>query len=129
VLRSSGDILPSVASSAEIEPFLPRAATLTASRATSSPAAAIWSRMDVSSVARSDTVKSLALNSAGLSPPEGRNVKRKAGHFGPGNGWVEPRAGARHQRGYEETFPMPTRFGLLALAVILSATVTPTRAI
>ena len=45
VLRSSGDILPSVASSAEIEPFLPSAATRTASSAPSSSAAAIWSRM------------------------------------------------------------------------------------
>ncbi len=58
VLRSSGDILPSVASSAEIEPFLPSAATRTASSAASSPAAAICSRMDFSSVARSDTVSS-----------------------------------------------------------------------
>src|SRR5450759_6039654 len=55
VLRSSGDILPSVANSAEIEPFLPSAATRTASRAASSPAAAIWPRMVFSSVARSDT--------------------------------------------------------------------------
>src|SRR5947209_12997933 len=82
VLRSSGDILPSVASSAEIEPFLPSEATRAASSAASSPAAAIWSRMDVSSVARSDTVQSLLLNSAGLSPYQGRNVKQKAGHFG-----------------------------------------------
>ena len=36
VLRSSGDMLPSVASSAEIEPFLPSAATRTASSAASS---------------------------------------------------------------------------------------------
>src|ERR1700733_12168912 len=55
VLRSSGDILPSVASKAEIEPFLPRAATRTASSAASSPAAAISARMVCSSVARSDT--------------------------------------------------------------------------
>ena len=54
VLRSSGDILPSVDSSAEIEPFLPSAATRTASRAASSPAAAISPRMVCSSVARSD---------------------------------------------------------------------------
>ena len=47
VLRSSGDILPSVASSAEIEPFLPSAATRTASSAASSPAAAIWARIVV----------------------------------------------------------------------------------
>src|SRR4029079_7432881 len=40
-LRSSGDILPSVASSAEIEPFLPRAVTRTASSAASSAAAAM----------------------------------------------------------------------------------------
>src|ERR1700739_215682 len=53
VLRSSGDILPSVASSAEIEPFLPRAATRTASSAASSPAAAIWLRVWDSSWARS----------------------------------------------------------------------------
>ena len=45
VLRSSGDILPSVDSSAEIEPFLPSAATRTASSAASSPAAAIWLRI------------------------------------------------------------------------------------
>jgi len=45
-------------------------------------AAAIWSRMDFSSVARSDTVNPLVPNLAGLSPPEGRNVKQKAGHFG-----------------------------------------------
>src|SRR3954467_6269474 len=56
VLRSSGDILPRVASRAEIEPFLPSEATRTASSAASSPAAAICSRMDFSSVARSDTV-------------------------------------------------------------------------
>src|SRR5262249_58612168 len=55
VLRSSGDILPSVASSAEIDPFLPRAPTRTASSAGSSLAAAIWPRIDCSSVARSDT--------------------------------------------------------------------------
>ena len=53
VLRSSGDILPSVASSAEIEPFLPSEATRTASSAASSPAAAISARMVCSSVARS----------------------------------------------------------------------------
>ncbi len=53
VLRSSGDILPSVDSSAEIEPFLPSAATRTASSAASSPAAAMWLRISDSSVARS----------------------------------------------------------------------------
>src|SRR5450755_2933315 len=53
VLRSSGDILPSVASKAEIEPFLPSAATRTASRAASSPAAAISARTWDSSWARS----------------------------------------------------------------------------
>ena len=41
LLRSSGDILPSVASRAEIDPFLPSAATRTASSAASSLAAAI----------------------------------------------------------------------------------------
>ena len=41
VLRSSGVIAPSVFSSAETEPFLPSAATRTASSAASSPAAAI----------------------------------------------------------------------------------------
>src|SRR3954471_1669823 len=56
LLRSSGDILPSVASSAEIEPFLPSAATRTASSAPSSDADAIWLRIEVSSWARSDTV-------------------------------------------------------------------------
>ena len=79
VLRSSGDILPSVASSAEIEPFLPSAATRTVSSAASSPAAAIWSRMVFSSVARSDTVKSLLSKGGWLSPLTGRNVKQKAG--------------------------------------------------
>src|SRR5689334_8127384 len=53
VLRSSGDILPSVASSAEIEPFLPSAATRTASSAISSPAPATWFRISDSSWARS----------------------------------------------------------------------------
>src|SRR5579872_1397486 len=54
VLRSSGDILPSVESSAEIEPFLPSAATRTASSAASSDEAAICFRISCSSVARSD---------------------------------------------------------------------------
>src|ERR1700722_10009788 len=50
-LRSSGDILPSVASSAEIEPFLPSAATRTASSAASSAAVSI---MRVSSPSRAE---------------------------------------------------------------------------
>ena len=41
VLRSSGAMLPSVASSADTEPFLPSAATRTASSAASSAAAAM----------------------------------------------------------------------------------------
>src|SRR5579872_664466 len=54
VLRSSGGILPSVASSAEIEPFLPRAATRTASSAASSPAAAISARIWLCRLSRLD---------------------------------------------------------------------------
>src|SRR3954452_2809689 len=53
LLRSSGDILPSVASRAEIEPFFPSAATRTASSAASSDAAAIWPRISDSSCDRS----------------------------------------------------------------------------
>jgi hypothetical protein len=45
VRRSSGDILPSVASSAEIEPFLPSAETRTASSTASSLAAAMSERI------------------------------------------------------------------------------------
>src|SRR3982075_207531 len=81
VLRSSGEILPSVDSSAEIEPFLPSEATRTASSAASSFAAAIWSRMDCSSVARSDTVKSLLPRGRWLWPRPGQNVKQKAAHL------------------------------------------------
>src|SRR5229473_6345965 len=78
VLRSSGDILPSVDSSAEIEPFLPSAATRTASRAASSPAAAISVRMVCSRVGRSDTVKISFAKGGRLSPLPGQNVKQKA---------------------------------------------------
>src|SRR4051794_29263116 len=53
LLRSSGDILPSVASKAEIEPFLPSAETRTASSAASSDADAIWLRISDSSCDRS----------------------------------------------------------------------------
>src|SRR5258707_11633517 len=77
VLRSSGDILPRVASSAEIEPFLPRAATRTASSAGSSPAAAIWLRMVCSSVARSDTVKSLSQKAAGCRRSRAETSSKK----------------------------------------------------
>jgi hypothetical protein len=38
--------------------------------------------MVFSSVARSDTVKSLLSRGGRLSPLTGRNVKQKAGHFG-----------------------------------------------
>ena len=77
VLRSSGDILPSVASSAEIEPFLPSAATRTASSAASSPAAAISSRMVCSSVARSDTVQSLSQKAAGCGRAGAKTSSKK----------------------------------------------------
>ena len=53
VLRSSGAILPSVDSSAEIEPFLPSAPTRTASSAPSSPAAAMAAMVSVSRLAMS----------------------------------------------------------------------------
>jgi len=63
-----------------------------------------------------------------LSPPEGRNVKQKAGHFAPWTSWVEPRAGAGHQGGYEETFAMLSKCSLAALAAILLVAATPARA-
>src|SRR3984885_14123508 len=70
VLRSSGDILPKVARSAEIEPFLPSAETRTVSRAASSPAAAIWARTSCSSAARSDTAINFSRgNAAGCGRP------------------------------------------------------------
>src|SRR3954453_21841741 len=68
LLRSSGDILPSVASSAEIEPFLPSAATRTASSAASSLAAAMSARIDCSSVARSDMAATPPSVMPGLDP-------------------------------------------------------------
>ncbi|WP_416207756.1 MULTISPECIES: hypothetical protein [Bradyrhizobium] len=63
-----------------------------------------------------------------MSPPEGRNVKQKAGHFGLTDGRVEPHAGARHQRGHEETFAMLSKSCLAVLAVVLSVAGTPARA-
>src|SRR5580704_974950 len=53
-LRSSGVIRPSVASSAETDPFLPSVATRTASSAGSSPAAAMSARIWSSRACRSD---------------------------------------------------------------------------
>src|SRR5258708_7918105 len=82
VLRSSGDILPSVANRAEIEPCLPSAATRTASRAASSLAAAIWPRMVCSSVARLVTDQSLLPKGRWLWPRQGRKVKQKAANSG-----------------------------------------------
>jgi hypothetical protein len=55
-----------------------------------------------------------------LSPPEGRNVKQKAGHFGPMTGGIEPcRAGvaARLRRGDRTMF---FRSWLAALAVLFA---------
>src|SRR6202453_760954 len=54
VLRSSGASLPSVASSAEIEPFLPSAATRAASSAPSSGALSIAAKVSRSRAERSD---------------------------------------------------------------------------
>ena len=91
VLRSSGDILPSVASSAEIEPFLPSAATRTASRAASSPAAAIWPRMVCSSVARSDTVLNLSCKRPLVVAATGPKRQAKSRKFRGGpSGIFEP---------------------------------------
>ncbi|MGY4475268.1 hypothetical protein ACVILL_002682 [Bradyrhizobium sp. USDA 3364] len=39
-------------------------------------------------------IRATRQNAAGLSPPEGRNVKQKAGHFGLVAGGIEPRAEA-----------------------------------
>src|SRR5581483_962219 len=83
VLRSSGDILPRVASRAEIEPFLPSAETRTASSAASSVAAAICPRMVCSRVARSDTIVPF-LNAGWLSPRHGRLAFRSRPHAGRG---------------------------------------------
>src|SRR5712691_1323552 len=55
-LRSSGDIVPSVLSSADTEPLLPSAATRTASSAASSDAPFISARICCSSCAMSDMV-------------------------------------------------------------------------
>jgi hypothetical protein len=55
-----------------------------------------------------------------LSPPEGGNVKQKAGHLALRTGSVEPRGPARHQGGYEETEPMFARSCLAVLAIAFS---------
>src|SRR5438034_3971175 len=130
VLRSSGDILPRVASSAEIEPFLPSAATRTASRADSSPAAAIWLRMLCSSVARSDTDQIFLQKAAGCDRPgaETSRPKRqaKARNFVPGGvELLNPLARRRHQRQAQRENSMIAKPILAGMAVILSFSAGP----
>ena len=81
VLRSSGDILPSVASRAEIDPFLPRTPSRTASSAASSLAAAMAPSVSVSRAVRSDMPGSVAGDevTARLLPCRGALVE-VAGH-------------------------------------------------
>src|SRR5580704_9548480 len=66
-LRSSGASLPSVASSAEIDPFLPSAATRAVSSAPSSGALSIAASVSRSRVERSDIP--LGLPARPLAPP------------------------------------------------------------
>ncbi|WP_311976924.1 hypothetical protein [Bradyrhizobium diversitatis] len=54
-----------------------------------------------------------------MSPPEGRNVKQKAGHFGLAAGRVERCAGTRHQWGYKESLAMLSRSCLVGLALLV----------
>lgn len=62
-------------------------------------------------------------NSAGLSPPEGGNVKQKAGHFGPMAGSIEPRAEAGLPKGeFKEAHAMLLRSCLAVPAVLLMLT-------
>src|SRR4029077_959350 len=125
VLRSSGDILPSVESSAEIEPFLPSEATRTASRAVSSPAAAISARMVCSRVARSDTVKISLQKAAGC-----RRYRAETSSKKPVTGLVllNPVSRVLYQREFEKELAM--RFGpwTAILAVVLSLAAASARA-
>src|SRR5258705_13507042 len=102
VLRSSGDILPSVANSAEIPPFLPSGATRRASSAVSSPAAAIWPRISDSSSARSVmatvtfgsalAVQQEASSSAKADDPVTAGIKMVVGGY-----WMPRFRGASHR--------------------------------
>jgi hypothetical protein len=61
-----------------------------------------------------------------LSPPEGGNVKQKAGHFEPARGTLEPLAAIWDQG--KRSFAMPLRSCLAGLAVALSVAASPARA-
>ena len=83
-LRSSGDILPSVASSAEIEPFLPSADTRTASSAASSAVASTMRISSPSSAAMSVMESSQAESSGRVSAVNAISLSRLRGRVGEG---------------------------------------------
>src|ERR1700720_2892359 len=128
VLRSSADILPSVANSAEIEPFLPSAATRTASRAASSPAAAIWLRMVCSRLVRSDTVQISVAKGRWLWPRRGRKVKAKKVRRRAGEPlFVNPFWLSSYQHGFRER-AMSLKAWLTGPAILLALCTAPAEA-
>src|SRR5690606_30953558 len=108
VLRSSGGMLPSEASSAETDPFLPRAATRTASSAAASPAAAM-------AASRSARRVSISWARSGMAAGPQRTGNEKAPRL-PGTGGA--RLSLRPQKRLGRLGRNPLVRGLFELAEI-----------